>query len=74
VSRGDVATACAKADAYRARDGQSAEPQNLYLAAVALRGAGDTKGTAVMATRAAKFNGLSLNYGYVRARAASIGS
>jgi tetratricopeptide (TPR) repeat protein len=50
------------------------DPRILYLAAVALRDGGDKPGAAAMAGRAAKFNGLSLNYGYVRARARTIGS
>ena len=41
----------------------------LYLIAVALQGAGDTARAAEMAGKAAAFNQLSFNYGYVRAKA-----
>lgn len=50
------------------------DPRILYLAAVALRNAGDMPGAAAMAARASTFNGLSFNYGYVRVKAAAIGS
>jgi tetratricopeptide (TPR) repeat protein len=50
------------------------DPRILYLRAVALRESGDKQGAAAMAGRAANFNGLSLNYGYVRARARTIAS
>ena len=45
------------------------DPRILYLTAVAMKGAGDAKGAAAMATKAASFNQLSFNYGYVRAKA-----
>ena len=50
------------------------DPRILYLTAVALRGAGDVPGSTAVAARAAKFNGLSFNYGFVRTTAAKIGS
>ena len=37
--------------------------------ALALQGAGDTQGAGKFAAKAAKFNGLNLNYGYVRNKA-----
>ena len=48
------------------------DPRIIYLTAVALREAGDTKKAASLATKAAKFNGLAFSYGYVRKRAAQI--
>ena len=45
------------------------DPRILYLTAVALKGAGDAQGAAAMAAKAAAFNRLSFNYGYVRAKA-----
>jgi tetratricopeptide (TPR) repeat protein len=45
------------------------DPCILYLTAVALKGAGDTARAAEMAGKAAAFNQLSFNYGYVRAKA-----
>ena len=45
------------------------DPRILYLTAVALKGAGDTARAAAMAAKAAAFNQLSFNYGYVRAKA-----
>jgi tetratricopeptide (TPR) repeat protein len=50
------------------------DPRVLYLTAVALRAAGDQTRSAAMAARAAKFNGLAFNYGFVKAKAAKIGS
>ena len=50
------------------------DPRVLYLTAVALGKSGDSAGAAAMARRAAKFNGLAFNYGYVRVKAATIGS
>jgi tetratricopeptide (TPR) repeat protein len=50
------------------------DPRILYLAAVALGKSGDSAGAAAMARRAGKFNGLAFNYGYVRVKAATIGS
>ena len=48
------------------------DPRILYLTAVALREAGDAKGAAAMAAKAAKFNGLSFNYAFVRSKAAKV--
>ena len=45
------------------------DPRILYLTAVALKGAGDAARAAEMAGKAAAFNQLSFNYGYVRAKA-----
>jgi len=45
------------------------DPRILYLTAVAMKGAGDEKGASAMAAKAAAFNQLSFNYGYVRAKA-----
>ena len=45
------------------------DPRILYLTAVALQGAGDAQGAATFAAKAAKFNGLNINYGYVRNKA-----
>ncbi len=50
------------------------DPRILYLTAVALGKAGDSTGAAAMARRAAKFNALAFNYGYVRVKAGAIGS
>ena len=44
------------------------DPRVLYLLAVAQKGSGDAAARAT-AAKAADFNGLSLNYGYVRAKA-----
>jgi tetratricopeptide (TPR) repeat protein len=48
------------------------DPRILYLTAVALREAGDLQKANVVAAKAAKFNGLAFNYGYVRTKAAKI--
>jgi tetratricopeptide (TPR) repeat protein len=45
------------------------DPRILYLTAVALKGAGDSQGATKFAAKAAKFNGLNFNYGYVRDKA-----
>jgi len=45
------------------------DPRILYLTAIALRDAGDLQKAAAFATKAAKFNGLAFNYGYVRTKA-----
>jgi tetratricopeptide (TPR) repeat protein len=50
------------------------DPRILYLSAVALRSSGDAPAASAMARHAATFNGLSLNYGYVREKARTIGS
>jgi hypothetical protein len=42
------------------------DPRILYLTAIALQGAGESQRATAFATKAAKFNGLSFNYGYVR--------
>ena len=44
----------------------------LYLLAVAQSESGDKGGARATATRAADFNGLSANYGYVRAKAKTL--
>jgi hypothetical protein len=49
--------------------GNQQDPRILYLTAVALKGAGDTARAAEMAGKAAAFNQLSFNYGYVRTKA-----
>ena len=46
------------------------DPRILYLSAVALRDSGDAQQASALATKAAKFNGLSFNYGFVRSKAA----
>jgi tetratricopeptide (TPR) repeat protein len=51
------------------RDANQQDPRVLYLLAVALRESGDTKQAATVAEKAAKFNALSFNYGFVRNRA-----
>jgi len=48
------------------------DPRILYLTAVALRDAGDAKGAAAVAAKAAKFNGLSFNYAFIRSKAAKV--
>jgi tetratricopeptide (TPR) repeat protein len=45
------------------------DPRILYLHSLALRGAGQTEPAAVMAGKAARFNALNFNWGYVRAKA-----
>jgi tetratricopeptide (TPR) repeat protein len=45
------------------------DPRILYLSSLALRGAGETERAAALAAKAAKFNGLSFNWAYVRAKA-----
>jgi tetratricopeptide (TPR) repeat protein len=45
------------------------DPRVVYHYAVALTGAGDAARGRAMAKKAFEFNGLSLNYGYVRAKA-----
>ena len=49
--------------------GNQQDPCILYLTAVALKGAGDAARAAEMTGKAAAFNQLSFNYGYVRAKA-----
>jgi tetratricopeptide (TPR) repeat protein len=50
------------------------DPRILYLTAVALREAGDMRKAATVAAKAAKFNGLSFNYAFVRSKAAKVTS
>ena len=59
----------AKDHAAAAREFQLAnqqDPRILYLTALALKGSGDQQRADAFAAKAAKFNGLSFNYGYVR--------
>ncbi|MEO8075785.1 MAG: tetratricopeptide repeat protein [Acidobacteriota bacterium] len=53
------------------RQANQQDPRILYLTAIALKHSGDSAGAARLATKAAAFNGLSFNYGYVRAKALS---
>jgi tetratricopeptide (TPR) repeat protein len=48
------------------------DPRVMYLAAVAMQGAGDAAGARAMAKRVAEFNGLAFDYAYVRAKAAAL--
>jgi tetratricopeptide (TPR) repeat protein len=48
------------------------DPRVLYLTALAHKGAGDTAKAAAMAAKAAKFNELSFNSAYVKAKAAKM--
>jgi len=48
------------------------DPKVLYLTALALREAGDARQAAAFAGKAARFNGLAFNYGYVRTKAATL--
>lgn len=48
------------------------DPRILYLTAVALKEAGDTRKAAALAGKAAKFNGLSFNYAFVRSKATKV--
>ena len=45
------------------------DPKVLYLTALAFRESGDARQAAVFAKKAARFNGLSFNYAYVRSKA-----
>jgi tetratricopeptide (TPR) repeat protein len=45
------------------------DPRILYLTAIAYREAGDTRKASAFAEKAAKFNALAFNYGYVRTKA-----
>ena len=47
-------------------------PRVLYLTALAFRESGDARQSAVFAKKAARFNGLSFNYAYVRSKAATL--
>jgi tetratricopeptide (TPR) repeat protein len=48
------------------------DPKVLYLTALALRESGDARQAAAFAAKAARFNGLAFNYGYVRTKAATL--
>ncbi len=48
------------------------DPRVLYLTALAFRESGDARQSAVFAKKAARFNGLSFNYAYVRSKAATL--
>ena len=48
------------------------DPRILYFLALASKGAGDTARAATFAAKAANFNGVNFNYGYVRAKARKI--
>ena len=48
------------------------DPRILYLTALAVREAGDARQAAAFAGKAARVNGLSFNYAYVRAKAAAV--
>ena len=48
------------------------DPRILYLTALAYRESGDAGQAAVFAKKAARFNGLSFNYAYVRTKAAAM--
>jgi tetratricopeptide (TPR) repeat protein len=50
------------------------DPRILYLTAVAWREAGNAAKASSFAGKAAKFNGLSFNYGYVRKKAQKFGN
>jgi tetratricopeptide (TPR) repeat protein len=52
--------------------GNQQDPRILYLTAIALREAGDARKASAMAAKAAKFNGLSFNYAYVKSKAAKV--
>jgi tetratricopeptide (TPR) repeat protein len=45
------------------------DPRILYLSALALQSAGDSSRAAAFASKAAKFNALNFNYGFVRSKA-----
>jgi tetratricopeptide (TPR) repeat protein len=45
------------------------DPRILYLTALAWRAAGDTQKAAAFAGKAAKFNGIAFNYGFVKGKA-----
>jgi hypothetical protein len=50
------------------------DPKILFLTAIAWREAGNAAKATSFATKAAKFNGLAFNYGYVRKKAEKFGS
>jgi len=57
------------AAAAELRQANDQDPRVLYLLALALQGAGDAQKAKEVGARAADFNALSPNYGYVRAKA-----
>ena len=63
--------AAAAAQEFAAANQQ--DPRVLYLTSVALREAGDTQRAATMLAKAAKFNGLSFNYGYIKSKVGKSG-
>ena len=72
--RGEIALA-GKQPAAAAQEFAGAnqqDPKVLYLTALALRDAGDNARAMKLAAKAAKFNGLAFNYGYVRTKAAKL--
>jgi hypothetical protein len=72
--RGSIALAEKRgADAVKELAGANQQdPKVLYLTALAFRESGDARQAAVFAKKAARFNGLSFNYAYVRTRAATL--
>jgi tetratricopeptide (TPR) repeat protein len=50
------------------------DPRILYLTALALQGKGDAQKAREIAGKAAAFNGLSFNYGFVREKAKKLAS
>jgi tetratricopeptide (TPR) repeat protein len=52
--------------------GNQQDPRILYLTALALRESGDAKKASAVAAKAAKFNGLSFNYAFIRSKAAKV--
>ena len=72
--RGSIALADKRgAEAVKELTGANQQdPKVLYLTALAFRESGDTRQAAVFAKKAARFNGLSFNYAYVRSKAATI--
>jgi tetratricopeptide (TPR) repeat protein len=64
LARGDHATAVKELEFANQQD-----PEVLYRKALAYAGAGDCVVARNVMTRAANFNGLAFNYGFVRARA-----
>ena len=60
----------AAAQEFKAANQQ--DPRILYLTAMAMQEAGDAQRASALAAKAAKFNGLSFNYGFVRNKAAKV--
>jgi tetratricopeptide (TPR) repeat protein len=48
------------------------DPRMFYLTALALQGAGDAKAAKASARKAAEFNGLAINYAFVRTKAKAL--